>query len=218
MKKYACVLDQLFDDFCIPNSFQAQAEVIFALYIWGNQRRKLVFIIGIVMPKKQGHWVSQWVFFRSPYLAKEEKSLLMNEKLKKNKSTYIENHVKNIIMACHLWWEWKFAAVEFSSASANISKSAARYYLLDCFIWIKLTLKFQKEPSTPTFFIQGFAILGDILLLLSHSLHPPRDERLILYRATVDIIEPQGARAVLLWHEFHINVFLLLYICAVCGF
>jgi len=51
---------------------------------------------------------------------------------------------------------------------------------------------------TTTFFIQGFAVLGDILLLLSPSLHPPRDERLILYRAAVDIIEPQGARVLLL--------------------
>lgn len=75
------------------------------------------------------------------------KKAINEREIKKNKSTSIKNPVKNIIMACHLWWEWKFTAVEFSSASANISKSAARYYLLDCFIWIKLTLKFQKECS-----------------------------------------------------------------------
>lgn len=70
---------------------------------------------------------------------------------------------------------------------------------------------------TLTFFIQGLAILDDILLLFSHSLHPPRDERLILYRATVDIIEPQGVPEQCCF-EFHIQVFLLLCICAVCGF
>lgn len=43
------------------------------------------------------------------------------------------------------------AAVEFSSTSVNILESAVRYYLLGCFIWIKLALKFQKVCSTYIF-------------------------------------------------------------------
>lgn len=145
MKKYVRVLDQLFRGLCIPNNLQAQAEGIFALCRWGNQRRKLVFIIGIVTPKK-GSLKKPVGIFQIALSSQERERLLMKEKLK-NKSTYIGNLVKNIIIACHLWWEWKFAAVEFSSTGANISKSAARYYLLGCFVWIKLALKFQKERS-----------------------------------------------------------------------
>lgn len=145
MKKYVCVLDQLFGGLCIPNILQAQVEGIFALYRWGNQKRKLVFIIGIVMPRK-GSLKKPMGIFQITLSSQGRKRLLMKEKLK-NKSTYIGNLVKNIIIACHLWWEWKFAAAEFSRTGANISKSAARCYLLGCFIWIKLTLKFQKELS-----------------------------------------------------------------------
>lgn len=70
MKKYVRVLDQLFRGLCIPNNLQAQAEGIFALCRWGNQRRKLVFIIGIVMPKKRvtekasGHFSDRLIFPR----------------------------------------------------------------------------------------------------------------------------------------------------------
>ena len=96
MKKCVHVLDQLFGGLCVPNSLQAQVEGIFALYRWGNQKRKLVFIIGIVTPKK-GSLKKPVGIFQITLSTQGRKRLLMKEKLK-NKPTYIGKLVKNIII------------------------------------------------------------------------------------------------------------------------
>lgn len=94
MKKCVYVLDRLFGGLCIPSRLQMQVEGIFALCRWGNQRRKLIFIIGIVAPKEKrvtekasGHFSDHLIFLG-------KKKSINEREIKENKSTYIGNLVK----------------------------------------------------------------------------------------------------------------------------
>lgn len=80
MKKYACVLEQLFDGLCIPGRLQVQVEGIFSVCRRRNQRRKLVFIIGFVTPKKKKRVAEKDSGHSSDHLIFPRKKKSINER------------------------------------------------------------------------------------------------------------------------------------------
>lgn len=84
MKKYACVLDQLFDGLCILNSFQEQAEVIFALYVcMRKSEEEISFYYWYCHAIKTGSLNKPVGFFQITLSCQGRKKLLMKQKLKK---------------------------------------------------------------------------------------------------------------------------------------